>query len=336
MSSLSTGSVAGALNVLVERLGQIMQVVSGVAGEVNQGTQMLDQLATAVVTNAQRQIQSVEQVQGLMDKIGLLSDQAVQQTATADAAIQSAQTAVNQGQQDIFEMSSNLGTLRQGAEQIIRRVQTLTDYVDLATQFAKDQRRVASMTRVLALNASMLSTRATEQKDPDQFASVTREFETVTAQVNDLASQTNQGLALLKQRTDQIQTVVSGLSHDIQEMSQQVDSFTAGVEQSANVFSHIDVATDQVACLGQEITQSSQTIAKATQAALQAVNSITEITTETLQHANLTLEQSEQLVQVGQTLDDNIDFFQLPELTQSRVVESSSESLKPAQSVSEG
>ena len=290
VSSQATGLVADTLNRLIERLGKIMTTALNTARQVNQGSKHLDQLANAVADNAQKQAQSVDQVQNLMENVHSLSQDTAQQAIATDEAVQLTQAAINHGQQEITTMTTGIGILQNEADQIVKRVQILTEYVELAARFAKDQKRTAAQTRVLAMNASMLATRASGQQDPGQFAGITREFETIATQVNDLAVQTNQSLILLQQRTDQIQTVVSGLNHDTQAISQQVNGFTIGVDQSREVFNNIKGVTEQVAQMGQRVTQSSQTIAEAAQTTLQAIRDISAIAAETSSRANITQE----------------------------------------------
>ena len=311
VSSHATGLVADTLNRLIERLSKIMATALNTAGLVNQGAEQLDQLSNAVAENAQKQAQSVSQVQTLMENVNNLSQDTAQQAMATDEAVQLTQAAINHGQQEITTMATGIGVLHKETDQIVKRVQTLTEYVELAARFAKDQKRTAAQTRVLAMNASMLATRAAGQQDPGQFAGITREFETIATQVNNLAVQTNQSLVLLQQRTDQIQTVVSGLNHDTQEISQQVHGFTIGVDQSREVFNNIKAVTERVAEMGQRVTQSSQTIAQAAQTSLESICDISAIAAETSNRANLTKEQSQQMDFLARTLLQNIDFFQL-------------------------
>ncbi|MDJ0703233.1 MAG: cache domain-containing protein [Leptolyngbyaceae cyanobacterium MO_188.B28] len=311
VSSHATGLVADTLNRLIERLGKIMATALNTAGLVNQGSEKLDQLSNAVADNAQKQAQSVAQVQTLMENVNNLSQDTAQQAMATDEAVQLTQAAINHGQQEITTMATGIGVLHKETDQIVKRVQTLTEYVELAARFAKDQKRTAAQTRVLAMNASMLATRAAGQQDPGQFAGITREFETIATQVNNLAVQTNQSLVLLQQRTDQIQTVVSGLNHDTQEISQQVHGFTIGVDQSREVFNNIKAVTERVAEMGRQVTESSQTIAQAAQNSLESIRDISEIAAETSNRANMTKEQSQQMDFLARTLLQNIDFFEL-------------------------
>jgi methyl-accepting chemotaxis protein len=306
-----TGLVADTLNRLIERLGAVMTIVLTAAQRVSQGSKDLEQLAVAVTGNVQQQTQSVVRVQSLMENVNQLSQNTVQQAIATREAVEATEATIAQGQQEAKAMTKGITELQQETKQIVKRTQTLTNYVELAAQFAKDQKRIAAMTRILAVNASMLASRASAQQDPEQLAVITREFETIAAQVNQLATQTNQSLVLQQQRTDQIQTVVSGLDHDVQAINQQVNRLTSSVNQSYKAFDTVAEVSQQVTQLGEAMSQSSQAIADAAQTTLQSIQTISTIAAETSNQADMTQEQAKQMEQLARTLLRNIEFFRL-------------------------
>ncbi|WOD39645.1 methyl-accepting chemotaxis protein [Nodosilinea sp. E11] len=306
------GQLAAAFNQLIERLGQMLAAALATATEVTQSAGDVKTLAVTMASQTDQHVQSVSRVQSLVEAIQTLCQNQQQQvTATLDAIAQG-QTAMAQGQQDIEAMTSDVGSLQRETQQMVGRTQTLTSYVDLATQFVKDQKRIAALTRVLALNASMLSTRASEQQDPTQFAAVTREFETIASQVNDLAAETNQSLVVLQRRTEQIQTVVSGLNHDVEGLSQQADSLTAGISQTNQTFEHIRTAMAQVTDLGQQVTQVSQAIAGGAETTLESIQPMAQVAAATSTQAHAIRLQSQSLAAIAHNLDRNVTYFQLP------------------------
>jgi twitching motility protein PilJ len=313
VSDRPTGLVADTLNRLIEELTQIMSIVLSSAQQVTQGAGELQQLAVATTVQAQQQTQSVSEVQALMVNFNHLSQDTAQQALVSDEAVQQAQVAIVQGQQEMVTMTQEIGILQQGTEQIVQRAQMLTNFVTLADQFSKDQKRVAALTRVLALNASMIATRASGQQDPEQFASVAREFEAIATQVNDLAEKTNQSLLQLQQRTDQIQTVVSGINQDVQDISNSVNQFTLSVDQSREIFNNIKTVTDRVAMVGQQVTQSSQAIATTAQLTLQSIQEIATVTAQTETHSHDTREQAGLMDQLAHNLLEKVRFFRLSE-----------------------
>jgi methyl-accepting chemotaxis protein PixJ len=167
------------------------------------------------------------------------------------------------------------------------------------------------LTRVLALNASTLSTRALKEQNPEQFASLAHEFETIARQVNDLANETNRSLVLLQQRTDQIQTVTSGLNQDVSEISSLVQDFTSGVGQSRKAFDNMQQVTTQVAEVGLQVSQSNQDIVQVVQSTLTATHEIASIAQETETKASITREQVEAMGDLARTLLQMVEFFRV-------------------------
>jgi methyl-accepting chemotaxis protein PixJ len=270
----ATGLVSDTLNRLIESLNRIVSVVVSTAQQVTQSADKLKLLAVDTAEQAQAQTVSAQDVQSLMNNVDALTENSLQQAIATAEAVQLAQSAVAVGQQEMKEMVGGIDTLQQGTDQIVKRTELLTDFVDLASQFSKDQKRVASLTRVLALNASTLSSRALKEQNPEQFASIANEFETVARQVNDLASETNRSLILLQQRTAQIQTVTSGLNQDVSDISKLVQGFTMGVSQSRQAFDNIQSVTEQVALVGQQVRQSGQEIVQGVRQTLTATDEL--------------------------------------------------------------
>jgi methyl-accepting chemotaxis protein PixJ len=311
VSDRVTGLVADTFNRLLEELNRVMATVSTTAKHVNESAIDLEKLAAESSQQAKQQTDAVGQIKALVQDVTQLTQDNNKQSTDANLTVAQAQAAVALGQEQMNLLNTEIGGLQTGADQITRRVQTLTEFVQLAAQFVKAQKRTASMTRVLALNASLLSSRATEQQDPEQFATISREFETITSQVNELATQTNQDLVVLQQRTDQIQTVVSGLSQDVQEINQTVRTFTTGVDSSTQVFTSIQELTSRVAQVGQRVAQSSQAIAQASQNTLASVQDIAALANATEQGAEITREQSSTMGHLSRDLLELMSFFQI-------------------------
>lgn len=312
----ATGLISDTLNRLIESLHRIMSVVSTTASEIANNTEQLETLAVETNERAESQTQSVTDVRSLMENVNTLTTNSREQATTTENALELAKAAVETGQQEMNAMVQGISTLEEGTEQIVKRTQLLNEFVDLAAQFSKDQKRVASLTRVLALNASMLSTRALKEKDPTQFASIAKEFETLSRQVNDLAAETNQTLAQLQQRTDQIQTVTSGLTQDVSDINQLVNKFTDEVGKSRQAFTNMQAATDQVSLAGQQVRQANDDIFEAVQSTLIATQTIAREAEDTASQANITQEQAAAMGELADNLANMVEFFQLRTMTE--------------------
>jgi twitching motility protein PilJ len=307
----ATGLVGDTLNRLIESLNQVISVVVSTAQSVTQNANQLEQVAVSTADQIQQQTQSVQRVKSLMDNVAELTHQSVSQSTATAIAVQLAKTAVVSGQQEMTGMVNGIATLQQSADQMVKRSQTLDEFVALAAQFSKDQKRVATLTRVLALNASTLSSRALQEEDPAQFVNIANEFDAIARQVNDLATQTTQSLGLLQQRTDQIQTVTTGLSQDMGRINHLVQDFTQGAQQAQQAFENLQNATEQVEQAGHSVKTSSQTIAKAVEDTKNSTQAISNITEETLVKAMATRQQAEALDDLAQTLLELVNFFRI-------------------------
>jgi methyl-accepting chemotaxis protein PixJ len=311
VSERATGLVSDTLNRLTESLNRIISVVVSTAQQVTHSAEELQDLAVDTAEQAKAQTLSAQDVQSLMISVSTLTDSSRQQAIATEVAVTQAQAAVASGQQEMSAMVGGIDTLQQGTGQIVKRTELLSDFVELAAQFSKDQKRIASLTRVLALNASTLSTRALREQDPEQFASIANEFEAVARQVTNLANETNRSLVLLQQRTDQIQTVTSGLNQDVSDISKLVQDFTTGVNQSRLAFDNIQAVTEQVAQVGQQVSQSSAEIVREVRQTFVATEAIATAAQSTEAKASVTRQQVETMGNLAQTLLEMVEFFRI-------------------------
>jgi len=309
----ATGLVADTLNRLREKLVEIISSVLGTAQQVAQGAADLEELAKTVVLNTAEQAQSVTQGQALTEQVAAIAERSAAQVNDANQSLQEVRDTVASGQTAINALTDSISVLQTGSAQIVQRMKTLGEFVGLAEQFVQDQGQIASLTQVLALNATLVAARAAEQKDPKQFASVAREFESISGQVNDLATQTNEGLTVLQQRTSQIQTVVTAIDAEVQNLSGLVAGFTSGVESSQSAFNSIQIATEEVVQIGQAITESSAEIADAAGSTASYISEIAQLADRTADLTRSARQQAEAMGNQAQQLLQGIQFFRLPE-----------------------
>jgi len=311
----ATGLVADTLNRLREKLVEIISSVLGTAQQVAQGASDLEELTKTVVLNTAEQAQSVTQGQALTEQVAMIASRSAAQVNVANQSLQEVRDTVTSGQTAINTLTESISVLQTGSAQIVQRMKTLGEFVGLAEQFVQDQGQIASLTQVLALNATLVAARGAEQKDPKQFASVAREFESIAGQVNDLATQTNNGLTVLQQRTSQIQTVVTAIDVEVQNLSGLVTGFTTGVEESQSAFDSIQSATEEVVQIGQTITESSTEIAEAAGSTASYISEIAQLAERTANLTRSARQQAESMGNQAQQLLQGIQFFRLPNVS---------------------
>lgn len=321
VSPHATGLIADTLNRLSEQLAEVLAAVLQTAQQVTLRTDRLEQLAIAVSQNAQQQEGLVVQARLGIEDVDKLAENAAQQAIAANKAVQRVRSAVRQGEEQIIYLTASIESLQAATVQMVQRIRNLGEFVALAKQFVTDQKRLASLTQVLATNASMVAVRALEQRDPEQFVSVAREFEAIATQVNTLATQTNQGLITLQQRTGFVDVVVSGIDQDVRDVNSLVADFTSSVDSSEQSFTNISTVTEELAEIGISVTDSSRSIAEAVKFSLASIQDIEAIAERSAAQAQFTRDQSGKMGMLARQLLERVQFFRLPSIRQSDITE---------------
>jgi twitching motility protein PilJ len=312
VSPHATGLIADTLNRLSEQFAGVLAAVLRTAQQVTLRTERLEQLAIAVSQNAQQQEALVVQARLGIEDVNQLAQDAAQQAIAANRAVQRVRSAVRQGEEQIIYLTASIESLQAATVQMVQRIKNLGEFVALAKQFVLDQKRLASLTQVLATNASMVAARALEQRDPEQFVSVAREFEAIASQVNNLATQTNQGLVVLQQRTGFVDVVVSGIDQDVRDVNSLVSDFTNSVNSSEQSFTNISTVSEELAEIGISVTESSRSIAEAVKYSLASIQDIEAIAERSASQAQFTRDQSGKMGMLARQLLERVQFFRLP------------------------
>lgn len=321
VSPHATGLIADTLNRLSEQLAEVLAAVLQTAQQVTVRTDRLEQLAIAVSQNAEKQEALVVQARLGIEDVNQLAQDAAQQAIAANRAVQRVRSAVRQGEEQIIYLTASIQSLQAATVQMVQRIKNLGEFVALAKQFVLDQKRLASLTQVLATNASMVAARALEQRDPEQFVSVAREFEAIASQVNNLATQTNQGLVVLQQRTGFVDVVVSGIDQDVRDVNSLVSDFTNSVNSSEQSFTNIATVTEELAEIGSAVTDSSRSIAEAVTYSLGSIQDIEAIAERSASQAQFTRDQSGKMGMLARQLLERVQFFRLPPILASKITE---------------
>lgn len=308
-----TGLVADTLNRLTEELARVLGQVLSTAGQVSRGAQQLEKASQLITANTDQQAQSVTQVLNLTEQVEQSAQASAQQIQSSVQSLSSLRKVVEEGQSAIASLNKGIDILQQGTRQMVQQMKALGEFVGLTDQFVQEQRQIASLTQVLAMNASLVAARASEQRDPNQFVVVAREFESIANQVGTLAQRTNDGLVTLEQRSTQIHKVVSTVDANVQNLDGLVEDFTQGVEQSNQVFQNVRTVTGEAVAAGEGVAQSSQKIVSAAQSTTQVMREIADLANRTAQLTQQANQQTQQIEGFSEQLLENIRFFRLPE-----------------------
>ncbi len=319
----ATGLVGDTLNRLVEELGRVLGQVSVTAQQVSTNSSQQKAIATEVAVNTDQQVHEVTQVLQLTEQVRQSAQSAAAQLELTKASLLTLQTTVNSGQTAVGDMNQEIDILQQGSDRIVQQMKTLGEFVGLADQFVQDQGEIATQTQILALNASLVAARAAEQRDPQQFTVVAREFEAIANQVSELAQQANNGLSTLEERSAQISRVVSDVDVDVQRLGGLVNGFTQGVKQTSQAFANVETVTAEAVHSGERVAQTSQEISQAADSTASAMQAIAQLSTQIAAQSQGARELSDAMNMLSAELMHNIQVFKLPEAPDSEIAPSS-------------
>lgn len=312
VSEGTIGLVADTFNRLIEHFAQVLNQVLDAARWVSAGATEQKQLVETVAVNARQQSEAVAHVLQLTEQVEQIAQDSAQNVQASSKSLRVTRTTVAEGQSIIDALTEAITVLQEGSDRIMQRMKALGEFVGLTDQFVQDQSQIAFITQTLALNASLVAARASEQRDPRQFIVVAREFDSIADQVNKLAQQTNQGLTTIEQRSAQIHRVVSAVDADVQELGELVRRFNEGVAQSNQVFNQVQIVMETAVQVGDTVTVSNQAIVAAARSTAQAMRDIAELANRNTDLTQQTRAQFEQMERLSNQLLHSIQFFQLP------------------------
>ena len=309
-----TGLIFDTLNRLIEELSRVLAQVLSVTDQVSQRTNQLDQVTNQVSTNADKEAQSVREVLKLINQVANSALDSGEQIRASIESLQTLRIAVDEGQKASQDLTEGIGVLQQGTDQIVQQMKALGEFVGLTDRFLQEQSQISSMTQVLAMNASLVAARASEQRDPTQFIVVAREFESIANQVSNLAQRTSSGLVDLEQRSSQIHNVVTSIDTNVQNLGGLVREFTQGVEQSSTALENVQQTTEEALKAGELVAISSREIIDSAKSTTNVMGDIAELAEKTRKLTQKNLKRSQQMATLSSELLSTINFFQLPQI----------------------
>jgi methyl-accepting chemotaxis protein PixJ len=312
VSDRITGLVGDTLNRLTEELARVMMQFAQAAEQVASNSSGQKSIAAKVASSTSEQSASVGSVLSLTKGIRTSVKNAAQQLATTNQSLLTLQGTVTNSQQSIEKLDAGIDILQNGSDRIVQQIKTLGEFVGLADRFVQDQSEISIQTQILALNASLVASRAAEQRDPQKFAAVAREFESIADQVSQLAQQTNEGLTELEQRSSQISLVVTAVDGEVQQLGTLVKDFTKGVKEASNAFEAVQQVTQQAVEAGEVVAQTNQQIINATDLTAMTVDSIAQLSKQIATEAQDAQQIGDRMGELSENLLDSIRVFTLP------------------------
>ncbi|MEO0800725.1 MAG: hypothetical protein AAFY57_00430 [Cyanobacteria bacterium J06642_2] len=254
-------------------LPQVLETVQQLEAALSQ----LDASARVATENAQQQANAVTGILSFMRESEQSARQSAAEVDRAQTALAELHEEIVRGETATTDLSVDIDHLQAAAERIVQRVKSLSEFVEVADRFVQDQSQIASLTQTLAMSASLLSARASAQRDPNQFLPLALEFGAVAEQVQRLARQTNQELGGLRRRSTQVREAVTGANAEVESLSALVEQLSGDAARAGEVLKQVNDSTAQANRAEAAVTHSQLAAIDSTAAATRIVKETSDL-----------------------------------------------------------
>ena len=306
------GLVGDALNRLSAEMTRKMAELISTTRSLQQQAKQQKDLATQFASNTDLQAQNRIELLKLNERVQAIAADFARKIEQNNRSLSELESTVAGGQMLLVNLTDDIDILETEAERILQQTNALQEFIALADRFLEEQSEIASLTQVLAMNASLVSARASQLKDPAEFTMVALQFQSIADRVSSLAQQTDRGLVNLERSSTEIHQKASEVDIDIENLTRIIQRFSEAIQKSSQVFANLDAVTEISSASDRVAAESSRSIIDVARSIVEVVEDSFELASETEKFAVNAKKQSENIEQRSKQLLETVEFFQLP------------------------
>ncbi|MGK7900435.1 MAG: methyl-accepting chemotaxis protein [Hormoscilla sp.] len=268
--ALVVGAIAALLSIfftepLVQRIDKIVDIIAKVAAEIAAAVEQREE----AVTN---QASSVNETTTTIDELGASSRQVAQQAEAAASGAQQALNLARGGTAAVERTLEEMGELKEKVGAIAQQISLLSTQTDQIGNISVLVSDLASQTNMLALNAAVEAVRAGEHG---------RGFAVVASEIRKLADQSKKSAARISELVTDLQSSINSTVIVTSSGSKKVESGVEIAHQTADAFTGVAEAVNDVVLNNQQISFNIKQQAIAISKVVEAMNVINQEAKET-------------------------------------------------------
>jgi twitching motility protein PilJ len=291
LTALIVGAIATALSISVTE-----PLIEGIASTINA---IVSSSSSISATMAQQEIAIAQQAGAcneLTAGVDLLNNSAGESAAQASAAAQSAGQALKMadgGTRAVEQTLEEMATVKAKVGAIAIQISHLSSRCGQIARIADLVSELANQTHMLAFNATVEAVRAGESG---------KGFGVVAAEIRLLAERSKQSAQNINGIVADIQAAIDATANTVGEGTFTVDAGVRIAQKTADAFSGVIAAINEVADRNQQISLNAQKQAAAIQEVLEAMNALNQAVQETAAGISLVRAGTEKLNDAAQKL----------------------------------
>ena len=302
VTSDEIGTIADSYNATIESLRKIVTQVQVAVEQVAMTTENNQQSIWELSQGASAQ---TEEISAALDRI-LAMAESVRAVATnaeeAELAVQQANQTVEVGDAAMNRTVEGIMAIRETVAETAKKVKRLGESSQKISKVVNLISNFADQTNLLALNASIEAAHAGEEG---------RGFAVVADEVRSLARQSAEATAEIETLVAEIQTETNEVVAAMEAGTQQVVSGTKLVEEARKSLTQIQTASTQIDKLVGSIAQAASEQSQDSEMVIQTIAEVAAITDKTSTSANEVSASFQELLEVGNKLQDTVGQFKL-------------------------
>lgn len=279
LNNLIAAVAIGALLCLAFSLLAAFSISSGISNTINDAASAIASSSNEIAVTIEQQERtasgqaaSVNQTTTTMDELGVSSQQAAGQAQTVAVAAQQALSLAARGTETVAENLAGMSELKQKVGAIALQISFLSEQTNQIANISSLVSDLANQTNMLALNASVEAVRAGEHG---------KGFGVVALEIRKLADRSKKSAEKINALVADIQNAISSTVMVTDEGTKTVERNVKIAQKTADSFSGVTEAINNVVLCSQQISLSAKQQAVAIQQVVEAMNALNHAASQT-------------------------------------------------------
>ncbi|MBE9226246.1 CHASE3 domain-containing protein [Phormidium sp. LEGE 05292] len=279
LNNLIAAVLTGSILCLSFSLVAAFLISSGITSEIDKAVNAIAASSKEIASTVEQQERTatyqataVNQTTTTMDELGISSQRAASQAATAATTAKEVLLLAVSGNEAVEETQTGILVLKAKVSSIAEQTLILSQQTNQIASISNLVSALANQTNMLALNAAVEAVRAGEQG---------KGFGVVAAEIRKLADESKKSADKINSLVAEIQNAINSTVMATEEGTKTVEYNTKNTRKTAETFTNVSESINNIVLSVQQISLSAKEQSAAIQQVVDAMNSLNQAAAET-------------------------------------------------------